>query len=175
MKLFKILAGITLMLSLTACPGGGSGGSADGNSPFGASGIISLNGTDANSIGDSLVVAEVRAVAQSASLPDYVVIGSEGTTDEEIDPNNIPDPNNMFLIVVNQNFPTGSINSAISMTIRANGVDYSYICYNPGASYIDCGNGINVNIAEKKVSFVNVDVENTDSSEILRLNGEVSW
>lgn len=174
MKVLKVLAALSFLTLLSACPGGGSGG-IDENNPLGASGVLSLSGADTAVFGVNLDVAEVRAIAQTNILPDYAMIGSEGTTAETPDPNQIPDPNNMFLIVVNQNFPSGGYNSAISMTIRANGVDFDYICHNPAASSADCGTGLTLDIEAREASFVNVDVANTDSGEILRINGVVKW
>tara|TARA_B100000749_G_scaffold280455_1_gene276750 strand:+ start:188270 stop:188812 length:543 start_codon:yes stop_codon:yes gene_type:complete len=175
----RVIVSLILSLILAGCSGGGGGGGSDPVGSQGAavaSGVISLSGADVGAVGSTLLVGSVLSVPQEGSFPDYAILAPAGTAFDAETKMPIPsDPNNGFAVIVNQNFPAGGFDSAISMTIRVNAVDYGYICHFPQASAADCGGGISLDLDSGSVTLVDVEVEHTDSGNILVLNGSVSW
>ena len=120
----------------------------------------------------------VGASPAAGSQPDYIVIVDSASTvagsPGSLVPN-LADPNNGFVLVVTDATALSGY-QGISMSVFKSGTKYDYACTTPVSTFIDCGSSaISLNIANKTVTFTNLLVTNTNSSDNLTMNGTLSW
>lgn len=178
-----------LAIILSSCGGGGGGtpatsgtdntGNTENTTPGNTTGTVTLSGDDTVLVGTQLDTGFVGASPAAGSQPDYIVIVDKDSTVSFTEPNiltpDISNPQNAFILVVTDASAVSGY-KGISMSIITNGVKYDYACTSPVSTFIECGlNTIKLDIASKKISFLNTVVTNVASSSILVLNGELSW
>ena len=175
MKLFAMLV---LTISITGCGGGGGSNNAT-NTSGNASGVITLSGDDTSIVGTQLDTGYVGSSLAAELQPDYITIVDKASSVTFTPPNvltpNIADPSNGFVMVIMDDSP-GSGTKGISMSIIVAGTKLDYACTTPVATFIECGiNAIDLDIANKTVTFDNATVTNTDTGTILTIDGTLTW
>tara|TARA_R110002050_G_scaffold275455_1_gene420223 strand:+ start:29881 stop:30405 length:525 start_codon:yes stop_codon:yes gene_type:complete len=150
----------------------------DDNSNTAAKGTITLSGEETSIFGTSLVVANILEGAYQTGTEASVTLLHKNInidTDGEI----APTPTSLtesFIIVTAQfdSDDSADVEKAISMIIIKNSEEYRFTCTST-ASNDDCGDGFQVNQADRQVIFNNTTVVNTESEKILTMNGTITW
>lgn len=173
-KLFKL---ILLALPLISC--GSSSGTPASNTPGNTSGSITLSGSDTSVVGKKLNTGFVGSSLAAGSQPDYIIIVDNASRVTFTPPNTltpvISDPQNGFILVVTDD-GAGSGIKGISMSIIKAGAKFDYACSSPISAFIDCGtNAINLNIANKTITFNNAAVFNVVTGSTLTMDGTLTW
>lgn len=174
MKLFNSAILFLIILFFFNCSSNDS--NSDKNTVFGT---IQLSGPDTSSIGTTLEVGIINIDGlDTTGTTNSVTLSDKNTiiVDSDIDTTNF---SNAFIIVASEFTLDDNTNAqkAISMTIISNGVEYRYSCLTPSnnSEFVDCGTGLKVDKTKKEVVFKNTTVINTDSGNILTINGIITW
>ncbi|WP_200976731.1 hypothetical protein [Echinicola sp. 20G] len=124
------------------------------------SGTISLQGSDTDKVGTSLVVGNVAYGRDDLTgLEESIIVVDEGSTiTDTVHPK---DPMNTFVMVVSD--------IAISMSIIKNGTKYDYTCA------MDACGEIDFDVSGKKAVLDNTIVVNAETSEVLVMDGVITW
>ncbi|WP_372752841.1 hypothetical protein [Mariniflexile sp.] len=176
MKKINSLLFLVTLIIITSCSDNG-GNDSDNGAVFGT---IQLSGPDTAAIGTSLKVGNIDIDGlDTTGTSKSVTLLDENTNieDGELVPTNF---SNAFVIVAVQ-FSAEDMadgEKAISMAILKNGEEFRYVCTTPSETSsfdTDCGTGFSVDKTNKKVTFQNTTVINTDTGTILTMNGVVTW